>query len=96
MISPIQRGLSTDSDKVGGMTLDDYEKSKQVAMDHFITEQVVEKAWNRYNLSKLRKFVKKSQSHNQVEATEDARESAHEIIEEDIIQPISRSFSSVS
>ena len=46
MISPIQiqRGLSTDSDKVGGMTLADYEKSKQVAMDHFITEQVVEKA----------------------------------------------------
>ena len=51
MISPIQRGLSTDSDKVGGMTLDDYEKSKQVAMDHFITEQVVEKARKRFNLS---------------------------------------------
>ena len=34
--------------------------------------------------------------HDKVEATEDAREGAQEIIEEDIIQPISRSFSSVS
>ena len=61
MISPIQiqRGLSTDSDKVGGMTLADYEKSKQVAMDHFITEQGVaqgEKTDERYN-SKVRVVI---------------------------------------
>ena len=38
MIQPIQRGVSTDSDKIGGVTLDEYEKSKKIAMDHFITE----------------------------------------------------------
>ena len=74
MIAPIQRGMSTDSDKIGGMTLEDYEKSKKVAMDHFITEHVESK----------------------VEAAEEQRDNVQEIIEEDIIQPISRTFSQVS
>ena len=41
MIQPIQRGVSTDSDKIGGVTLDEYEQSKKIAMDHFITETTV-------------------------------------------------------
>jgi len=72
MIAPIQRGMSTESDdKIGGVTLQDYEKSKKVAMDHFITEQVESK----------------------VEAVEEQRDNVQELIEEDIIQPISRTFS---
>ena len=75
MIAPIQRGMSTESDdKIGGVTLQDYEKSKKVAMDHFITEQVESK----------------------VEAVEEQRDNVQELIEEDIIQPISRTFSQVS
>ena len=75
MIAPIQRGMSTESDdKIGGVTLQDYEKSKKVAMDHFITEQVESK----------------------VEAVEEQHDNVQELIEEDIIQPISRTFSQVS